>query len=87
MAMKIVKRARRTTGMAMGAALMYFCDPQLGAQRRRATQDRVVGWWQGLGQGRRPAETPQAETPQAETPQVVVGVQPIPPLERVASAS
>ena len=82
MAMKIVKRARRTTGMAMGAALMYFCDPQLGAQRRRATQDWVVGWWQGLGQGRRPAETPQAEPPQ-----VVVGVQPIPPLERVASAS
>jgi hypothetical protein len=78
MATKIVKRARRATGIAMGAALMYFCDPRLGAQRRRETKDRVVGWWQGLGQGRRPAETP---------PQVVVGVQPIPPLERVASAS
>ena len=77
MATKIVKRARRATGIAMGAALMYFCDPRLGAQRRRDTKDRVVGWWQGLGQGRRPAETPQ----------VVVGVQPIPPLERVASAS
>ena len=76
MATKIVKRARRATGMAMGAALMYFCDPQMGAQRRRATKDRVAGWWQGLGQGRR-----------ADTPQVVVGVQPIPPLERVASAS
>ena len=76
MAKKIVKRARRATGMAMGAALMYFCDPQMGAQRRRATKDRVTGWWQGLGQGRR-----------ADTPQVVVGVQPIPPLERVASAS
>ena len=76
MAKKIVKRARRATGMAMGAALMYFCDPQMGAQRRRATKDRVAGWWQGLAQGRR-----------ADTPQVVVGVQPIPPLERVASAS
>ena len=77
MAKKIVKRARRATGMAMGAALMYFCDPQMGAQRRRATQDRVTSWWQGLGRGRRPADTPE----------VVVGVQPIPPLERVASAS
>lgn len=77
MATKIVKRARRTTGMALGAALMYFCDPRLGVQRRRAAKDRVVGWWQGLGQGRR----------RAETPQVVVGVQPIPPLERVATAS
>lgn len=77
MAKKIVKRARRATVIGMGAALMYFCDPQLGAQRRRVTKDRVVGWWQGLGQGRR----------RAETPQVVVGVQPIPPLERVASAS
>ena len=76
MAKKIVKRARRATGMAMGAALMYFCDPQMGAQRRRAMKDRVAGWWQGLGQGHR-----------ADTPQVVVGVQPIPPLERVASAS
>ena len=34
MAKKMVKRARRATGMAMGAALMYFCDPQLGARRR-----------------------------------------------------
>jgi len=56
---------------------MYFCDPQLGAQRRRATQERVASWWQGLGQGRPPVNTPD----------VVVGVQPIPPLERVASAS
>jgi len=77
MAKKIVKRARRATGMVMGAALMYFCDPQLGAQRRRATQERVASWWQGLGQGRPPVDTPD----------VVVGVQPIPPLERVASAS
>jgi hypothetical protein len=77
MAKKIVKRARRATGMVMGAALMYFCDPQLGAQRRRATQERVASWWQGLGQGRPPVNTPD----------VVVGVQPIPPLERVASAS
>jgi hypothetical protein len=83
MAMKIVKRARRTTGMAMGAALMYFCDPQLGAQRRRATKDRVASWWQGLGQSRRRAGAPQV----GDAPQVVVGVQPIPPLERVASAS
>ena len=83
MAMKIVKRARRTTGMAMGAALMYFCDPQLGAQRRRATKDRVAGWWQGLGQGGGRASAPQ----DGGEPQVVVGVQPIPPLERVASAS
>jgi hypothetical protein len=77
MAKKIVKRARRATGMAMGAALMYFCDPQLGAQRRRATKDRFAGWWQGLGQGRR----------RADTPQIVVGVEAVPPLERVASAS
>ena len=77
MAKKIVKRARRATGMALGAALMYFCDPQLGEQRRRATQDRVTAWWQGLGRGRRPADTPE----------VAVAVQPIPPLERVASAS
>jgi hypothetical protein len=76
MAKKIVKRARRATGMAMGAALMYFCDPQMGAHRRQATKDRVAGWWRGLGRGRR-----------ADTPQVVAGVQPIPPLERVASAS
>ena len=77
MAKKIVKRARRATGMAMGAALMYFCDPQMGAQRRRATKDRVAGWWQGLGRGRR----------RPTRLEVVVGVQPIPPLERVASAS
>jgi hypothetical protein len=81
MAKKIVNRTRRATGMAMGAALMYFCDPQLGAQRRQATMDRVTGWWQGLGQGRRPATT------QGTTPEVTVDVQPVPPLERVASAS
>ena len=77
MAMKTVKRARRATGIAMGAAAMYFFDPQLGAERRQATKDKVAGWWQGLGQGRRPAEAPE----------VVIGVDPIPPLERVASAS
>lgn len=83
MAMKIVKRARRTTGMAMGAALMYFCDPQLGAQRRRDTKDRVASWWRSLGQGSRPA----AGADVTDATQVVVGVQPVPPLERVASAS
>ena len=62
--------------MAMGAALMYFCDPQLGAQRRQATKDRVTDWWEGLGRSRRPA-----------TPEVVADVQPAPPLERVVSAS
>jgi hypothetical protein len=81
MAMKTVKRARRATGMAMGAALMYFCDPQMGAQRRQATMDRVTSWWQGLGQGRR------AATPEGTTPEVTIDVQPVPPLERVASAS
>ena len=63
--------------MAMGAALMYFCDPQLGDRRRREVKDRVTTWWQGLGRSRTPT------TP----PQVVVGVEPVPPLERVASAS
>ena len=77
MAKTIVKRAHRATGMALGAALMYFCDPQMGAQRRRVTQDRVTTWWQGLGRGRAPVGTPD----------VAVGAQPIPPLERVASAS
>ena len=77
MAKKMVKRARRATGMAMGAALMYFCDPQLGDRRRREVKDRVTTWWQGLGRSRTPT------TP----PQVVVGVEPVPPLERVASAS
>ena len=77
MAMKTVKRARRVTGIAIGAAAMYFFDPQLGAERRQTTKDKVAGWWQGLGQDRR----------RADTSQVVIGVDPIPPLERVASAS
>ena len=77
MAKRIVNRTRRATGMAMGAALMYFYDPQLGAKRRQATKDRVTDWWQGLGRSRRPADTPE----------VVADVQPVPPLERVVSAS
>jgi hypothetical protein len=81
MAKKMVKRARRTTGMAIGAALMYFCDPQLGARRRQDTKDRVTGWWNGLGQARRRPGTPQT------SPEVKADVQPVPPLERVASAS
>ena len=105
MAKRMVKRARRATGMAVGAAVMYFCDPQLGARRRREIQDRVTSWWQSLGQGRSATSGSSASgvpstgtaaglaSPGRSTSGISApsrtdsDVQPVPPLERVPTAS
>jgi osmotically-inducible protein OsmY len=36
-------------GAAMGAALLYFFDPQNGPTRRKQTSDRVLGFFRGTG--------------------------------------
>jgi hypothetical protein len=79
---RIVKRARRASGLAMGAALMYFYDPQMGAKRRREAKERIAGWWRDLGQGRS-----RSAVPQTAVPETTPGVPPLAPIERVPAAS
>jgi hypothetical protein len=42
-------RFRTAKGAAMGAALMYFCDPQQGRRRRAKARDQLAARWRRAG--------------------------------------